>query len=253
MLLQRSHVNQTPGGPAISLVADSGTLTKAPVAAGQGESHLCGPAENPHMSERIREALAEEPDPGKSLAEVRRILVGPTQRLHEARTEELILIMEEYDSAVQQSLASLEKRCSHLTRSSEKLLTVSENLQRNMTLQSDYVTSEFRKVNGENQKLVVDLLGRFNMRLAEVAAELRQELDSGFADCQRREKSLAAEFGKQIAQLATQVSASSERHEPAAESQIERSEVQPSRRHRETFANGFSDIADRLLALRSRN
>ena len=78
------------------------------------------------LSKKVLDALSEDIDPAKSLADIRRVLVGPTRRLHEARMEEVISILEESDRAAQQALGALEKRFLDLARTSEKLMAASD-------------------------------------------------------------------------------------------------------------------------------
>ena len=79
------------------------------------------------LSKKVLDALSEDIDPAKSLADIRRVLVGPTRRLHEARMEEMIAIPEESDRNFQQALGSLEARYSELARSCESLFVASDD------------------------------------------------------------------------------------------------------------------------------
>ena len=98
------------------------------------------------LSKKVLDALSEDIDPAKSLADIRRVLVGPTRRLHEARMEEVIAILEESDRSAQQSLGSLEKRYGDLGRAAAKScswprMTRSAELQD----QAEHMNSELQK------------------------------------------------------------------------------------------------------------
>ena len=96
-------------------------------------------------SKKVLDALSEDIDPAKSLADIRRVLVGPTRRLHEARMEEVIAILEESDRGAQQSLGSLEHRYGELARSCEKLFVASDDAQRRLQDQAMHMIPSFRR------------------------------------------------------------------------------------------------------------
>jgi hypothetical protein len=104
------------------------------------------------LGKKIKEALQTDYDPEESLAAIRAILVGPTRRLHDARIEEIVTILEESDRASQIAIRNLENRCDTL---SAKLDT------------------ELRKVNDKLEEAnqtesTMDKLSRdFNVRLKE--------------------------------------------------------------------------------------
>ena len=60
------------------------------------------------ISKKVLNAMAGDPDPVKTLADIRSLLVGPTRSLHDAMFEEVIDILEESDREVQNALQSLE-------------------------------------------------------------------------------------------------------------------------------------------------
>ena len=63
---------------------------------------------NPVISKKVLAAMAGDPDPTTTLADIRKLLVGPTHKLHDAMFEEVITILEESDREVQDALQSLE-------------------------------------------------------------------------------------------------------------------------------------------------
>ena len=55
---------------------------------------------NPVISKKVLAAMAGDPDPTTTLADIRKLLVGPTHKLHDAMFEEVITILEESDREV---------------------------------------------------------------------------------------------------------------------------------------------------------
>ena len=76
----------------------------------------------PGVSKKVLAAMAEDPDPAASLANIRKLLVGPTHKLHDAMFEEVVTILEESDREVQNSLRALESRCVKLSHTTNELV-----------------------------------------------------------------------------------------------------------------------------------
>jgi len=205
------------------------------------------------LSKRVLDALAEDIDPAKSLADIRRVLVGPTRRLHEARMEEVISILEESDRAAQQALGSLEKRFVDLARTSEKLMAASDDTRRRIHDQTEYVNVELQKNLATQQQMLSEMFLVFDGQLEKLTAELNQKVDSLAAKTGEDNHMLASDLTRRIHELAEATRADNDKVAEVMEARLARSEAhaeKENRRHIEVFADGFSDIADRLLALR---
>jgi hypothetical protein len=205
------------------------------------------------LSKKVLDALSEDIDPAKSLADIRRVLVGPTRRLHEARMEEVIAILEESDRTAQQSLGSLEKRYGDLARSCEKLFAASDDAQRRLHDQSMLLNSELQKNQEAQQQMLSEMFLVFDKQLDKLTTELNQKIDSLAASTSQDNHMLASELTRQIHDLAEATRADNDKIAAVFEARLTRSEAhaeKENRRHIEVFADGFSDIADRLLALR---
>jgi hypothetical protein len=205
------------------------------------------------LSKKVLDALAEDIDPAKSLADIRRVLVGPTRRLHEARMEEVISILEESDRTAQQSLGSLEKRYTDLAHTSEKLLVASEESRQEIQAQSEHLNSELQKNLNTQQQMLSEMFLVFDAQLEKLTAELNQKVDELASKTGLDNQALAADLIRQIQELAAAARADNDKVAAVFEARLTRSEAhaeKENRRHIEVFADGFSDIADRLLALR---
>ena len=64
----------------------------------------------PGVSKKVLAAMADDTDPAVAMANIRKLLVGPTHKLHDAMFEEVVTILEESDREVQQALRALESR-----------------------------------------------------------------------------------------------------------------------------------------------
>jgi len=205
------------------------------------------------LSKKVLDALAEDIDPAKSLADIRRVLVGPTRRLHEARMEEVISILEESDRAAQQALGSLEKRFNDLVRTSEKLMAASDDTRRRIHDQTEYVNVELQKNLATQQQMLSEMFLVFDGQLEKLTGELNQKVDALAAKTGEDHHMLAADLTRRIQDLAETTRADNDKVAEVMEARLVRSEAhaeKENRRHIEVFADGFSDIADRLLALR---
>ncbi len=205
------------------------------------------------LSKKVLDALSEDIDPAKSLADIRRVLVGPTRRLHEARMEEVISILEESDRNAQQSLGSLEMRYSELARNCDDLFAASDDSQRRLHEHSMHLNSELQKNQEAQQQMLSEMFLVFDKQLEKLTAELSQKIESLAARTSQDNHMLANDLARQIQELAETARADNDKVAAVLEARLARSEAhadKENRRHIEVFADGFSDIADRLLALR---
>jgi len=205
------------------------------------------------LSKKVLDALAEDIDPAKSLADIRRVLVGPTRRLHEARMEEVISILEESDRTAQQALGSLEKRYNDLSRTSERLIAASEDIRRKIHDQAEHLNAELQKNLSTQQQMLSEMFLVFDAQLEKLTTELNQKVDALAAKTGEDHHMLAADLTRRIQDLAATTRADNDKVAEVMEARLARSEAhaeKENRRHIEVFADGFSDIADRLLALR---
>lgn len=205
------------------------------------------------LSKKVLDALSEDIDPAKSLADIRRVLVGPTRRLHEARMEEVIAILEESDRSAQQSLGSLEHRFGELARSCEKLFVASDDTQRRLQDQAMHMNSELQKSHEAQQQMLSEMFLVFDKQLEKLTTELNNKIDSLSEKTGHDHQMLATELSRRIQELSANTRADNDKIAAVFDARLTRSEAhteKEQRRQVEVFADGFSDIADRLLALR---
>jgi hypothetical protein len=220
------------------------------------------------LSKKVLDALAEDPDPAKSLADIRRVLVGPTRQLHEARMEEVLDILEESDRAMQASLRALEGQFADLAAAADKQAMGLEETNKRLDRQSDHLNSELQRAAKTQQDMVSELFLMFDAKLEKVteqlnqqaaqsdqqAAQLGQKIDSLSNQTTNSIQSLVNDFAERIQDVTRSTSANGDRIVEQMETRLARAETyadKENRRHIAAFADGFSELADRFLALRS--
>jgi hypothetical protein len=220
------------------------------------------------LSKKVLEALAEDPDPAKSLADIRRVLVGPTRLLHEARMEELLVILEESDKATQSALRALENQFTSLTVITDRQATGLEENNQRINRQSEHLNSELQRAAKTQQDMVSELFMAFDAKFEKMTAQLNQQaaqMDQKVAQLDQQIEgltnqtttsiqSLVADFAERIQDLTRATSANGDRIVEQMETRLGRAETyadKENRRHIAAFAEGFSELADRFLALRS--
>jgi predicted nucleic acid-binding Zn-ribbon protein len=205
------------------------------------------------LSARIREAMSADPDPAKSLAEIRNILVGPTNRLHEARVEEIITILEETEQAAQDALTGLEKRCTALAKICEKLVVASEETLQKTREQSAHVEAELKAAADKQDRKLKEMFDDIDSRFLNVKSEISEDVDVLVAKSTRDLERLSEELVDRIRDQTNIQCTNFERLALQFENRFSRQHAEMEKEHKrnsEVFAQGVSDIADRLFVLR---
>ena len=115
------------------------------------------------------------------------------------------------------------------------------------------LNSELQKNQEAQQQMLSEMFLVFDKQLEKMTTELNQKIDSLAARTSQDNHMLASDLTRQIHELAEATRADNDKVAAVFEARLTRSEAhaeKENRRHIEVFADGFSDIADRLLALR---
>jgi Skp family chaperone for outer membrane proteins len=209
--------------------------------------------EHQTMSKKVFEALSDDTDPSKALADIRRLLVGPAAQLHEARMEEVISILEESDRTHNSSIANLELRCNELAAMCERLLSANEEAHGKIQSNADYFNSEIQKANKAQQDKLSELFIMFDNKLQKMSAEMHQLVDTLAAKTSSDYQALANDVVGRVQQLASSTAANHDKLVTHFENRLNQAEAvaeQDKRKQLDSFAEGFADLADRLLSLR---
>lgn len=205
---------------------------------------------------KIRNVTSPDLDANKSLADLRAILVGPVQQLHDARAEEFVSILEENDQANRTANTIITNRLAKISELCDKLVDSIEDNFRKTQTQAVLFDSKLQKMDEnqqqrlqiQNQKLDSHSIS-VSKRLEEMTAEFGRLYDglrqSSADDIYRLENNMLAriqdlaaaqiEADKTVKQLEVKLFA------------VEAQSEKLNRRNAEVFSQGFSDLAERFL------
>ena len=111
----------------------------------------------PGVSKKVLAAMADDPDPAASLANIRRLLVGPTHKLHDAMFEEVVTILEESDREVQNSLRALESRCVKLSHITNELVSSAVEDRDQNRVQIEHLQKQIQKSATAQQEMLSEM------------------------------------------------------------------------------------------------
>ena len=100
----------------------------------------------PGVSKKVLAAMADDTDPAVAMANIRKLLVGPTHKLHDAMFEEVITILEESDREVQQALRGLERKWGTLSHTVDELVAKSLDSSDQNRQQAEFVQQGTAKI-----------------------------------------------------------------------------------------------------------
>jgi hypothetical protein len=184
------------------------------------------------LGAKIKEAMQTDFDPEESLAAIRAILVGPTRRLHDARIEEIVTILEESDRTNQGAFEALENRCQDLSAKLDAevkkvidlqlrhLAEFSHAVDKKFDLASTDVNGKLAQYAGQSQAAITQLSHHFTVQLKDHDRRTAGSFES-----------LTAKFEERFLAMDQQAD-------------------QLQQRSAEVFVEGLNDIAQRLTALK---
>ena len=129
------------------------------------------------ISKRVLASMAGDPDPGKTLADIRSLLVGPTRSLHDAMFEEVIDILEESDREVQNALQSLESNYYRLSDITDNLITASVESRDQTRQQTELFHEELQKSVAGQQEMLSEMFMAIDAKIAELSAQIDRKLE----------------------------------------------------------------------------
>lgn len=205
------------------------------------------------ISKKVLASMAGDPDPVKTLADIRSLLVGPTRGLHDAMFEEVIDILEESDREIQHALRSLESNYYRLSEITDNLITATvksreqnrqqaelfqEALQKSVAGQQEMLSEMFMAIDAK----ITDLTARIDRKIEGVANKLEAGLREAAINQERANQALEARClastSEAIDLLETRLG------------HLERTSSTDQAVIREVFADGLLNIADRFKTLR---
>jgi hypothetical protein len=204
------------------------------------------------ISKKVLAAMAGDPDPVKTLSDIRSLLVGPTRSLHDAMFEEVIDILEESDREVQGALEALESNYYRLSDITDGLVTASVESRDKARQQTQMFHEELQKSVAGQQDMLNEMFMAIDAKIAEMSAQLDRKIEALAKKLEAglREAALSRERADQA--LEARCLASSSEALDLLEARLGHLERRSSLDQaviREVFADGLLNIADRFKTL----
>ena len=208
----------------------------------------------PAISKKVLAAMAGDPDPVKTLADIRKLLVGPTHTLHDAMFEEVIAILEESDREVQNSLQSLESRCVKLSHITNELASSSlENRDQNR-IQIELLRKEIQKSATTHQDMLSEMFLAIDAKIEELTRRVSQKVEALSKKVEADMHQAAANQERNMQELEVKCLAGNLEATQYIEIRLAKLKSRSDSEKddlREVFADGLASLADRFKALRN--
>jgi hypothetical protein len=209
---------------------------------------------NPAISKKVLAAMAGDPDPVTTLADIRKLLVGPTRNLHDAMFDEIITILEESDCEVQQFLRSLERQCAHLSDLTNGLVSSSVKSKDEAHKQADHFQKELQKSATTHQEMLSEMFLAIDSKIEELTAQVKHKTEALTKKIETDILEATAGQERRMQELEAKCLASSRKAAELIETRVAHLERKSSSDDdlSEVFSSGLSSLADRLKVLRDR-
>ena len=207
---------------------------------------------NPVISKKVLAAMAGDPDPTTTLADIRKLLVGPTHKLHDAMFEEVITILEESDREVQDSLQSLESSYIKLSHVTEELVSASLERKDQNGVQTELLQKEILEQAIAQQDMVSEMFLAIDAKIEELAKQVNLKVEDLSKRIEADLREAAENQERTMWKLEERCLASSREAVDLLENRISDLENKANSAQdnlREVFADGLASMADRVKAL----
>ena len=205
------------------------------------------------LSKKVADAFKEDTDPTRSLAEIRDILMGPVSRVHEARMEELISILEEADRTSYEATRDLNARCDGLAKTCEHMIAALNDTNDLLQRQAEMHSAELQRQAKYHTDEIDELTKVFDAKVHKVIGDQNFRFDALANKTANDYEALVTNFTTRIEDLTHASTANDERiigNFEAALVQAEENSEYARSKQIETFADGFNAFAERLMTLR---
>ncbi len=207
----------------------------------------------PGVSKKVLAAMADDPDPAASLANIRKLLVGPTRNLHDAMFEEVVTILEESDREVQQALRALEHKCGSLSHITDELVSSSVESRDQNRKQTELLQKELQRSATSHQEMLSEMFLVIDSKIEELTTQANLKIEALVKRIETDMREAAEIQERNMRELEAKCLASSEKATGLLETRLahlERKSNSDKDDLSEVFTGGFTSIADRLKALR---
>ena len=207
----------------------------------------------PGVSKKVLAAMADDTDPAVAMANIRKLLVGPTHKLHDAMFEEVITILEESDREVQQALRALERKWATLSHTTDELVAKSLDSKDQSREHAEFVKQELQKSATSQQEMLSEMFLVIDAKIVELTRQVDQKVEALAQKIENDMREAAAHQERRLQELEARFLASNRADLEDIESRLTHLERKASTSTddlNEVFAGGLTSIADRLKALR---
>ena len=207
---------------------------------------------NPVISKKVLAAMAGDPDPTTTLADIRKLLVGPTHKLHDAMFEEVITILEESDREVQDSLQSLESSYVKLSHVTDGLVSSSLESKDQNRIQNELLQREILEHAIAQQDMVSEMFLAIDAKIEELAAQVNRKVEDLSKKIEADLREAAENQEQNMWKLEEKCLAGSREAADLLENRVAELESKANSAQdnlREVFADGLASMADRVKAL----
>ena len=205
----------------------------------------------PATSKKVLAAMAGDPDPAASLADIRQLLVGPTRNLHDAMFEEIVDILEESDREIEGSLQSLDSRCVELFHITDELVSASVEDRDQNRIQIAHLQKELQRSATAQQEMLSEMFLVIDSKIEELAAQVSQKVEAIAEKIEADMHEAAANQARNMQVLEAKCLAGSREATELLGYRLAQLESRSNSEKddlRKVFADGLSSLADRLSA-----
>ena len=207
----------------------------------------------PGMSKKVLAAMADDTDPAVAMANIRKLLVGPTHKLHDAMFEEVITILEESDHEVQQALRALERKWATLSQIADELVAKSLDSKDQSREHAEFVQEELQKSAASQQEMLSEMFLVIDGKIDELTKQVDQKVEALAQKIESEMREVAESQERRLQELEAKYLTRNNVELENLENRLARLERKSSTSPddlTEVFAGGLTSIADRLKALR---
>jgi hypothetical protein len=207
----------------------------------------------PGLSKKVLAAMADDTDPAVAMANIRKLLVGPTHKLHDAMFEEVVTILEESDREVQQALRALERKWGTLSHTIDELVAKSLASTDQDREQAEFVQQELKKSAASHQEMLSEMFLVIDTKIDELTKQVDQKIEALAHEIEADMREAAASQERRMQELEAKCLAGNNAEIANLENRLARIERRSSTSTDDlnaVFAGGLTSIADRLKALR---
>ncbi len=207
---------------------------------------------NPVISKKVLAAMAGDPDPSTTLADIRKLLVGPTHKLHDAMFEEVITILEESDREVQDALQSLESSYIKLSHVTDGLVSASLESKDQNRIQTELLHKEMLEQAIAQQDMLSEMFLAIDAKIEDLTIQVNQKVEDLSKRIEVDLREAAENQERNLWKLEARCLAISREAADLLENRVGTLEDRANSAQdnlREVFADGLASMADRVKAL----